>query len=127
MIKTGIPTILDCGWRVYLSGPMTGIEDHNYPSFTDATTHLRELGFIVYNPAENFGGVKGLPRKEYMRVDLIHLLQAELLILLPSWETSDGATLEKRIADELELDIYEYCSIDCSFSKLGTRKEDASC
>lgn len=38
---------------VYLSGPMTGLPDFNYPAFHDAAQRLRSIGHRVESPAEN--------------------------------------------------------------------------
>lgn len=39
--------------RVYLAGPMTGIEDFNFPAFNDMAAKLRARGYVVENPAEH--------------------------------------------------------------------------
>ena len=38
--------------RVYCSGPMTSMPDHNIPAFDAAAKRLREQGHFVVNPAE---------------------------------------------------------------------------
>ena len=86
---------------------MTGLPKNNYPVFNRVAADLRyEDRFTVYNPAENFGGKLGLPRSEYMRVDLSHLLQADIIVLLPGWIKSTGSKLEVEIARELGLPIW---------------------
>ncbi|MGE5607641.1 MAG: DUF4406 domain-containing protein, partial [Bacillota bacterium] len=37
---------------LYLSGPMSGLPEHNIPAFNAAAARLRRLGFCVVNPAE---------------------------------------------------------------------------
>ena len=94
--------------RIYLSGPMSGLPDHNYTAFSRAATKLRGHGYIVYNPAENFAGHQGLPRSEYMRLDLAHVQMADAVFVLPDWRYSVGARLEVAIAQELGIAVYEY-------------------
>lgn len=38
--------------RIYVSGPMTGVPDHNRPAFDAAAKRLREQGHFVINPVE---------------------------------------------------------------------------
>lgn len=38
--------------RLYLAGPMTGMPDSNYPAFHHAADQLRDMGYLVENPAE---------------------------------------------------------------------------
>lgn len=38
--------------RVYLSGPMTGLPELNFPAFRVEAARLRALGFEVVNPAD---------------------------------------------------------------------------
>ena len=38
--------------RIYVSGPMTGRPDNNYPAFDAAAKRLRDAGHFVINPAE---------------------------------------------------------------------------
>jgi len=95
---------------VYLSGPMTGMPDYNYPAFNDIEAAIRWSWkgpgpIAVINPARNFDGFTGHARHIYMREDVAGLLRATCLMVLPGWDTSRGATLEVAIARELGLPV----------------------
>ncbi len=93
--------------RVYISGPMTGAPNYNYPAFGAAAQQWRALGWGVVNPAESFGGDASRPRSDYMRTDLEHLLTVDAIAMLPGWQDSAGARLEHAIAGELGLDVLD--------------------
>ena len=38
--------------RIYLSGPMSGLPELNFPAFHAEAARLRALGFEVVNPAD---------------------------------------------------------------------------
>ena len=90
---------------IYISGPMTGYPELNFPLFADVALALRMGGFDVINPAE-------LPQKEdpswadCMRVDIAALIECESIVMLPGWQRSRGARLELHIARELGLRVY---------------------
>lgn len=87
--------------RIYVSGPMTGYPDCNFAAFHAAAERLARAGWKVFNPAENFGGRKDLPREAYLRLDLAMLAQCDAIAMLPGWEDSRGAKLEYTVAREL--------------------------
>ena len=43
-----------------------------------------------------------------MRLDVTHVLDAEVVFVLPGWEKSRGARLEILTAQELGLDVFDY-------------------
>ena len=89
---------------VYISGPMTGLPDHNFPAFFEAAEHLKRLGWNPVNPAENFGGRRDLDREIYLRTDVRLLSDCDAIAMLEGWQQSRGARLEYLIAQELGLD-----------------------
>ena len=89
----------------YVSGPMSGLPDNNYPAFMTASTELRDAGQVVVNPAE-------LPEPEeeqdwdwYLRRDIVALVSCGRVAMLPGWQNSRGAQLEHHIARELGMEI----------------------
>jgi hypothetical protein len=84
---------------IYLSGPMTGLPDNNYPAFNTAAEQLRDRGFEVVNPAEAPTCDTWL---DYMRLDLVELIQhADALVYLEGWQDSKGAGIEIYVAHAL--------------------------
>lgn len=87
----------------YLSGPMTGIPEHNYPAFNAAAKALREAGINVVNPAELCANETNW--QKCMRLDIAALAACGALVLLPGWESSAGAHLELHLAHRLGMHI----------------------
>lgn len=90
--------------RIYVAGPMTGIDDFNYPAFNAVADRLRVQGYEVENPAEH-GTVKGAQWADYMAYDLTRLGLCGAIYLLPGWSKSKGAIIEKNLAAALGMDI----------------------
>lgn len=89
----------------YLSGPMRGLPDHNFPAFlaveealTEKLGKINEGRYTIRNPARNFDGDQSLPTETYMQADIQHVLDSDIIVLLPGWEKSEGAKLEVRVA-----------------------------
>jgi nucleoside 2-deoxyribosyltransferase len=88
--------------KVYLSGPMTGLPDSNFPAFRRYAARLRAEGFEVISPAELHVGDGGpLTWEQYLRKDLRELLTCDAIALMPGWENSRGANLEAHVARAL--------------------------
>jgi hypothetical protein len=98
--------------RLYVSGPITGYPEHNKPLFDAVSDKLRGAGHEVLNP-HDVCTVLGehdclgpcvtsdalLPWEDYLRADLSAMLQrADGLAMLPGWENSRGALLERHVA-----------------------------
>lgn len=90
---------------LYLSGPMTGLPDYNYPAFHSAAADLRAAGYVVINPAERDGAI-ALAWEENLRADIQLLVRlAGGLAMLPGWSESRGARLEGAIATGLGMPV----------------------
>ena len=90
--------------KIYLSGPMTGLADFNFPAFNAEATRLRALGHNVVNPAE-LNPDTDAPWNECMRRDLAALLTCDALAMLDGWQKSAGAHLEMHVAHRVGMQI----------------------
>ena len=88
--------------RIYISGPMTGRHNNNYPAFYDAEEDLEDQGYVVLNPARNSECDSW---REYMRLAIMQLAQADEMYMLPEWTASQGACLEYTIGEALGMTI----------------------
>lgn len=94
--------------RVYIAGPMTGIEDYNYPAFYAMANKIRyATDWEVDNPAEHYGGRQDLPRDIYMRAAIEAVLGCDAVVLLPGWMDSEGAWVEVQVAQALSLTFFD--------------------
>lgn len=92
---------------VYIAGPMTGIEDFNFPAFYKAAKEWEAAGWTVINPADSCGGYTAGSWGFYLEVARTSLTNgAHAIALLDGWEDSDGAVCEKALAQKYSLEIY---------------------
>lgn len=113
--------------RIYISGPMTGIPQFNFPVFDAAAAHLRDLGLEVVSPAEldapetreaALASPDGAPGSgttsdetwaDFLARD-VKLIADEIdaVALLPDWHKSRGARLETFVARLCGRPVYRY-------------------
>lgn len=101
--------------RVYLSGPMKGYPDSNFPAFHDAARALRERGIEVVNPAEIEIDVPHPGAEDCagwnafynacLRADLRAMMDCQAIALMPGWQKSSGANLELHVAHRVGMDV----------------------
>ncbi len=103
--------------KIYLAGPMRGYDLYNFPTFEHAQADLEEQGWKVVSPAEHdlengFDPTQTLEAQAFdlqkaLAWDLAQINKVDALALLPGWQNSAGSKIEKSVAEQYGLDIYE--------------------
>ena len=90
--------------NIYISGPMSGIDDYNKTAFNAAAAKLMAMGHKCSNPAEI---PKGWTYRECMARDLAWICNhADALVRLKGSVNSKGAAAEQALAQALGLPVY---------------------
>ncbi len=112
--------------RIYIAGPMRGIENFNYPAFDLAETALQKLGHVCFNPARNDREKHGVAEetsatgdesflkekynltiRDFLHDDLVWICkEADAIALLPGWRNSKGANAEYATAIAIGIEIF---------------------
>ena len=90
--------------KIYISGPITGRPNYK-EKFAVISRRLAKDGHIVVDPSVE---TEGLSPRDYMRISLARLEAADEILLLPGWENSKGAKIEKLYAEYIGLRVREY-------------------
>jgi len=88
----------------YISGPMSGYKDLNFPAFAAATADLRERGHEVISPAEHNPDPKA-DWLECILEDITLVSKCDAMLMLAGWENSYGARIEFMVGKKLDLHI----------------------
>lgn len=93
--------------KVYLAGPITGVENYKivFKSWADT---FRELGFLVMSPAAL---PEGFEWEEYMHICKAMIDTCEGVVFLPGWEKSAGARDEHAYAIDTDRRIFELSEV----------------
>lgn len=108
---------------VYISGPMSGLPDYNRDAFYQAEEMLNQKipCRAIINPAYLETYVPGLTYKEMMQFAKTSVQIADVIVLLPGWDDSEGASLEAELAAKLGKKIF---FADQLFHFTGQKKEE---
>ena len=82
---------------IYIAGKMRGLTDMGREHFHQAEVFMKNMGYKVINPAKL---PKDLKLESYMPICLAMLREADTIALLPDWENSVGAQIERQFAVE---------------------------
>lgn len=92
--------------KIYMSGPMTGYPEFNYPVFRAATAVVRAKGHSVYCPSE-FPYEGAFPARRAFAAYAKYICEeADAIVLLPGWRESKGATTEHGLAVNCGLRVF---------------------
>lgn len=98
--------------KIYISGPMTGYTDLNFPAFFKAEEKLQKLWFDTVNPARlNPPKPDNVSEQDYwytcMRNDIKALMDCDSIVMLDGWEKSKGAVIERDLAVKLGMTVLQ--------------------
>lgn len=98
--------------RVFLSGPMTGIEHNNACEFARAHAMCKEIGaYTVWDPVIEWlmESQSDGSHEHYMRRALKELTgnHYNVILMLPGWADSEGAKTERIVAEACGIEVVE--------------------
>ena len=102
------------GKKVYISGPMSGIEGFNFEAFDKAAKFIESRGDFAVNPAVRGrewvakNGNRPLTKAEYrkmMKECKAALRECGSIFLLKGWENSNGAKEELSLAILRDMEV----------------------
>jgi hypothetical protein len=95
--------------KIFISGPMTGYENWNFPAFNEAAERFHEAGYQVINPAKFYESIDMTPIQweEAMRQAIKLMVDCDAIAMLPGWRKSKGARIEAAIAYQLGFKFFD--------------------
>lgn len=90
--------------KIYLSGPITGMEEQAKQLFKYYQEKVESLGHEALNPFE-FNHDHDKTWDSYMEVCLKELENADVVLMLPGWRQSKGANIERLKAFDKKIPV----------------------
>lgn len=97
--------------KIYISGPISGVPNDNKDAFVKAKEFLHAKNWIVRTPFDPdiLEYTKKLGEnswQNYMKPDIMALMECDAIYMLSTYAASRGARIEKLLAEELGYEVY---------------------
>lgn len=100
--------------KIYIAGKVSGESMAECTmKFSAVQKQLEAMGFEVVNPLETVGRWD-ISWEDAMKLCIIALMDCDAMVLLPDWNQSTGATIERQLAEDL-------CFTICNADKNGLK------
>ena len=95
--------------RVYVAGSVTGGGENYRRAFVDAAETLRAKGYDVVDPTAVTAALprEHMTRRELMLLGATLLTTCDAVCLLPNWDESAGATMERALALAANIPVHD--------------------
>lgn len=94
--------------KIYIAGKVTGEDiEKTARKFKEAELRLTAMGFQAVNPIEEVQDSQE-PWTSAMKICIKSMLDCDGIVLLPDWQLSTGARIERQLAEDLEIVICNY-------------------
>ena len=91
--------------KIYIAGKVTGLPQQEVvDKFAKAQKVIEEMGFEVINPIVVVNDFN-TPWNVAMKMCLTALFDCSGIVMLPCWEDSKGARIEKELASSLGVEL----------------------
>jgi hypothetical protein len=92
---------------IYISGPITGLPNLNKDQFSYYEEIIKTMNFQSINPFNLVSEIDQQTKnwEDFMRVDIKAMMDAGIILMLPGWEKSVGASCELFIAKILKIPV----------------------
>jgi hypothetical protein len=90
--------------KVYIAGPISGMAHYNYQAFANAQIEIEQIGFKAVNPHTICAGINVHDWPALLKK--CTLVYCDAIYMLPGWQNSKGATLERTVAITLGIPIF---------------------
>lgn len=99
--------------KIYLAGPITGLPNGNKQTFKRIQEELEKKGHKVINPHELFtqDEIEKFKHNDFMRRCIPEVCNADMVVTLPEWMESKGASQEVDIARMFDIPVIPSCRI----------------
>jgi hypothetical protein len=103
---------------------MSGYKDYNRPAFDVVAAELMGYGFDVWTPSSlNESNVVPWTWENAVKRCIRELLDRDALIMIPDWQTSQGARLEHFVAESLKIQCFEWLVFRRHLQKVHPKKD----
>ena len=93
--------------KLYISGQISNMDyDEAWSLFDSAEFYLIEQGHEPVNPMKSEGAAPGKKWAEYIAEDILLLDECEGIYMLPNWQNSNGAKIERHFCEVLGKPIF---------------------
>lgn len=94
--------------KIYIAGKITGLPINQVlRKFASAQSEIEDLGFRAINPVAVVND-SSCDWNIAMKLCIRELIDCDGLVLLPCWIDSKGAKIERQLADDLNIPIFNF-------------------
>ena len=88
----------------YISGPVTGMPNRNEEQFEALARKLEAIGFQTMVPTRIVP--PSIEWEAAMRICLSAMTKSDIVVVLPGWQDSKGASIEHDVAKQLGIPVF---------------------